>query len=110
MPAQRVPSWVLALGVAMTAPPNIVLWFVVPRFADVFRDFGAEVPWYSQLWISAPWAGLAWTVLVALDAWRVRRRGGTVGFVLRAALGSFLLFGMIWISMYLPIFGLAATI
>jgi type II secretory pathway component PulF len=105
-----MPTWVLVMGLAVTAVPNIMLWFVVPKFADVFRDFGAEVPWYSQLWISAPWVGLAWTALVALDAWRVRRRGGSVGFVLRAALGSFLVFGMIGLSMYLPIFALPATI
>ena len=112
-PARRdtkpLPGWAFALGLAATTLPLIELVFVVPQFDDVFRNFGAELPWIARVLVAGPWAGLAWTALVALDGWRARRRGGTVGFVLRAGLGSFFFFVLIIAAMYWPIFRLAAT-
>ena len=111
-PATRapLPGWALAMGIATTALPNIALFFVVPQFADVFRDFDARLPWISNLWFTAPWLGLVWTLVVALYGWRVRKGGGTLGFLLRAGVGSLGLFLLILVSMYLPVFQLAATV
>jgi type II secretory pathway component PulF len=109
-PKIPVPAWALTLGMAPAVMPILPLFFVVPRFVEVFREFGAELPWITQLWTRAPWVGLAWPLLVALDGWRPRQRDGTAGFLLRAILGSLVFVGVLVVSIYRPIFKLAESI
>jgi hypothetical protein len=110
VPTAPLPGWAYLAGLAATVPPIIVLVYVVPQFGETFRSFDAEVPWLTQVFLTAPWVGLAWTALVALDGWRLRKGGGTVGFLVRAGLGSIAFFLLILASMYWPIFSLAATV
>jgi type II secretory pathway component PulF len=109
-PVAPLPGWAFLVGLAATVPPTMALFYVVPQFAEVFRNFDAPLPWLTHLFLTTPWVGLAWTALVALDGWRVRKGGGTVGFLLRAVLGSMALFLLIVASMYWPVFSLAATV
>jgi type II secretory pathway component PulF len=109
-PTGPLPGWAFLVGLAVTVPPIIILFYVVPQFGDVFANFGADVPWLTRVFLTMPWLGFAWTAIVALDGWRVRRRAGTLGFLLRAGLGSFAFFLLVIGSMYLPIFRLAATV
>lgn len=108
--AVNVPTWARVVGLAVTLLPNVVLLFVVPKFAAVFHEFGTALPALARLCIAAPWAGLLWSGIVAFDGWRPRQRDGTLGFLLRAVLGSLLLFGLVWFSMSQALSHIAGTI
>lgn len=107
--------WMLIAGflaaIAIAAGVNLI----VPEFEDVFRNFGAELPLLTRLFVEARYAffGLPLIVLAAF-AWTPRRtppgnERGIVALVIGLGLGVVLL-PLCLIAMYLPIFRLAAAV
>jgi len=56
---------------------SIMLIFVVPQFEDVFKGFGAELPWFTQQIVNLSRFMLSWGWLLLLFA-----IGGVVGFIM----------------------------
>jgi uncharacterized membrane protein YhdT len=107
--------WMLTAGlfaaIAIAAGVN----FVVPQFEDVLRNFGAELPLLTRLFVEARYAffGLP---LIVLVAWALTPRRtppgnerGIVALVVGIGIGMILL-PLCLIAMYLPIFRLAAMV
>lgn len=58
------PSAIVFVAIVVTA---ILLIFVVPQFEDIFHSFGAELPAFTQLWISISHAVQnSWYVILAI--------------------------------------------
>src|SRR5690606_7805880 len=51
------PAMVIAVAILVSA---ILLIFVVPQFEDLFKDFGAELPAFTQLIVSASRFMVSW--------------------------------------------------
>jgi uncharacterized membrane protein YhdT len=107
--------WMLATGliaaIAIAAGVNLV----VPQFEDVFRNFGAELPLLTRLFVEARYAFFC-LPLIVLAAWALTRRRtppgnerGIVALVVGIGMGMILL-PLCLIAMYLPIFRLAAMV
>lgn len=107
--------WMLTAGllaaIAIAAGVNLV----VPQFEEVFRNFGAELPLLTRLFVEARYAffGLP---LIVLVAWALTPRRtppgnerGIVALVVGIGMGMILL-PLCLIAMYLPIFRLAAMV
>jgi hypothetical protein len=111
-PSPPLSQATIAFALIVASVPAFAIVAMVPRFAEVFVNFGAEMPALTRLFAGNPWLGFAWPALVAIDAWRVRRPngGGRGWFLGRAVLGSLLLATVFVFAMYLPIFQLAATV
>lgn len=63
--ALRYPSFVIA---AMVMAIGVINLFVVPAFAQVFKTFGAELPWATRLLVASSDLTLQWGWLLALCA------------------------------------------
>lgn len=107
--------WMLVAGLlaslAMAAGVNLV----VPQFEDMLKNFGAELPWITRLFVEYRHALFAMPLLV-LAAWALTPRRtppgnerGVVALVVGIGLGILLL-PLCLIAMYLPIFMLAGTV
>src|SRR5690349_13505634 len=110
-PTRPINPWALVAALLVPLIPCLVVFNVVPQFEDVFKNFGAELPWITVLMLRQPWVVVAWPlfmVWLAL-AWRGESRR-TVPLLAASGAGSYLLFVATIASMYLPIFTLAATI
>lgn len=87
---------------------------MVPPFADMLRNFGAELPWLTRLFVHG--GGFLWVapllVPVAASFVRVRtpedKRRGIVALLLGVAIGIALPLLCLF-AMYLPIFMMAAA-
>lgn len=97
----------LAVSVVAAAVPTLV----VPHFAEMLRNFGAELPLLTRLVMD--YAGLLWAIpVVTLLIWRLwpDRTQGLVlalGFALAMLLG---LVPLLIVALYLPIFNLGASV
>lgn len=108
-------GWMLTLGFTAAIAIAVGVNLIVPQFEEVFRNFGAELPLLTRLFIEARYAffGLPLLVLAAW-AWTPRRtppgnERGIVALVLGIGIGVILL-PLCLIAMYLPIFKLAAVV
>jgi uncharacterized membrane protein YhdT len=108
-------GWMLIAGVlaatAMAAGVNLV----IPRFNDVFQNFGSDLPLITRLFVESRHAFFGLPLLV-LAAWVLTPRrtppGNERGIVaLVVGIGSaVLLLPLCLIAMYLPIFQLAGAV
>lgn len=105
--------WMLIAGLVAAFAIAVGVNLVVPQFEDVFRNFGAETPLLTRLFVEDRYVffGLPLIVLAAF-AWTPRRtppgnERGIVALVIGLGLGVVLL-PLCLIAMYLPIFRLAA--
>lgn len=88
---------------------------IPPLFVDMFKNFGAELPWLTRLFVHG--GGFLWVlpllVPVLSSFVRVRtaddKRRGILALLLGVGIG-FALPMVCLFSMYLPIFGLAASV
>lgn len=102
---------VAALGILAIVAVQV---FVVPSFADMFRDFGGPLPSLTRLllgWVVVSIAILVTAVLAGIGiALRVTGRGvGTVAIGAAAFVPALTLPLMLY-AMYLPIFEIAGAI
>ena len=107
--------WMLTTGLLVAIGIAAGVNLIVPRFEDVFQNFGAELPLLTRLFVEARYAffGLPLIVLAAW-AWTPRRtppgnERGIIALVIGFGLGVILL-PLCLIAMYLPIFRLAAAV
>jgi type II secretory pathway component PulF len=107
--------WLLAAGLLVAIATAAGVNLAVPKFEDVFQNFGAEVPLLTRLFVDARYAlfGLP-LIVVAAWAWTPRRtppgnERGVVALLVGIGLGVVLL-PLFLIAMYLPIFRLAGTV
>ncbi len=108
-------GWMLATGflaaLAIAAGVNLV----VPQFNDVLRNFGAEIPLLTRLFVEGRYAFFGLPVLV-VAAWALTPRrtppGNERGIVaLVVGIGSgIVVLPLCLIAMYLPIFQMAAVV
>jgi type II secretory pathway component PulF len=103
--------WVLAAAMLPPVLACLMAFQVVPQFADVFRNFGAELPWLTWFLVRYTWFVVVWPLIVVAVAlaWHGDARR-TVNMVAISGIGSFVLFATVMAAMYLPIFKLSATI
>ncbi len=88
---------------------------IPPLFVDMFKNFGAELPWLTRLFVHG--GGFLWVlpllVPVLSSFVHVRtaddKRRGILALLLGVGIG-FALPMVCLFSMYLPIFGLAASV
>lgn len=103
------PIWLL-LGVGASSIAGIGSLLLAPHFRQVFAAFGAQLPTLTRTLLDYPWAPCLLPALV-LAAWvaapaRSRDRWACVfGVIAGLAAGA-----LVVVALYLPIFGLAATI
>lgn len=104
----------LVIGCAVAIFGVIAANMIVPRFEEMFRNFGAELPWLTRIFVHG--GGFLWVapllVPVAASFVRVRtpedKRRGFVALLLGVAIGVALPMLCLF-AMYLPIFKLAAA-
>lgn len=101
---------------AMAAVGGVALvQLIVPRFQDVFTNFGAELPLLSRMFVDGRWFLWVLPLLVPIVASFVRvrtpedHRRGVVALLSGLAIGIGLPL-LCMFAMYLPIFGLAAQV
>jgi type IV pilus assembly protein PilC len=63
--AMFYPAGVLAIAILVS---SILLIWVIPQFEDVFKNFGAELPAFTMMYVHASRFMVAWWWLVALVA------------------------------------------
>jgi type II secretory pathway component PulF len=107
--------WMLICGLLAAIAIAAVVNLVIPQFDQVFRNFGAELPLLTRLFVAGRYALFGLPVLV-LAAWALTPRRtppgnerGIVALVVGIGLGVILL-PLCVIAMYLPIFQLAAVV
>jgi type II secretory pathway component PulF len=107
--------WMLIAGLLATLAIAAGVNLIVPYFDDVLRQFGAEIPWLTRMFVEGRLAffGLP---LIVLAAWALTPRRtppgnerGIVALVIAIGLGVILLPAAV-IAMYLPIFRMAGTV
>lgn len=107
--------WMLIVGLIATIAIAAGVNLVVPQFEDVLKNFGAEIPLLTRLFVEGRYVffGLP---LIVLVAWALTPRRtppgnerGIVALVVGIGLGVILL-PLCLIAMYLPIFQLAAVV
>lgn len=104
-----------SIGIAVAVVGVIAANVIPSHFTDVFKNFGAELPWLSRLFVYG--GGFLWVlpllVPVLSSFVRVRtqedNRRGIVALLLGTAIG-FALPMLCVLAMYLPIFQLAAGV
>jgi type II secretory pathway component PulF len=101
----------LLIAVAIAAGVNLI----IPRFSDVFQNFGAELPLLTRLFLEGRYALFGLPLLV-LAAWALTPRRtppgnqrGVVALAVGIGMGAILL-PLCLIAMYLPIFRMAAAV
>ena len=105
----------LVIGIAVAIVGVIAANMIPPVFVDMLQNFGAELPWLTRLFVQG--GGFLWVlpllVPVLSSFVRVRtpddKRRGIVGLLLGVGIG-FALPMVCLLSMYLPIFQLAAAV
>ncbi len=107
--------WMLGTGLLASVAMAVGVNAIVPRFDEVFRNFGAELPWLSRMFVEYRHALFAMPLLV-LAAWALTPRRtppgserGIVALVVGIGLGILLL-PLCLIAMYLPIFMLPGVV
>lgn len=103
------------IGTAVAIVGVIAANMIPPAFLDLLKNFGAELPWLTRLFVQG--GGFLWVlpllVPVLSSFVRVRtpddKRRGIVALLLGVAIG-FALPMVCLFSMYLPIFQLGATV
>jgi hypothetical protein len=85
-------------------------WFVVPRFADLYADFGAELPWATRWLLASYRHGFAMNALViAVWAWRPRPSNRGLAALVAAVTSAAVSALSALIALYLPINRLGAS-
>ena len=101
----------LAIGMVLAAIPGALAILVVPRFEEVFRSFGAELPGITELALRYPAALLTAPALVVLCwfAWPKPTERGSAALV--AGLACLVVVPVLLAGiMYLPIAKLATPV
>lgn len=105
----------IAIGALFAVVGVFAAQWIVPRFAEVFANFGAELPALTRIFVHGRMFLWSLPLLVPIAAALVRPRGdddtrpGVVALLIGIALG--VLLPVICLSaMYLPIFGLASSV
>jgi type II secretory pathway component PulF len=104
----------LVFGMLCSLVAAIVVNLVVPEFDEVYRNFGAELPWLTRMLLAGRWllfalpgaALLAWWLTPVVPG-RPNRRGLVallVGVCLPLALVPLVVIGL-----YMPIFDMAGV-
>jgi len=104
----------LAIGTFCALLVAIVVNLVVPQFDEVFREFGAELPWLTRALLAGRWLLFALPVGVVLAWWltpvtpgRPNRRG-LVALLVGVGV-PLILVPLVVIGLYMPIFALAGA-
>ncbi|MBX3711725.1 MAG: hypothetical protein KF800_07175 [Lysobacter sp.] len=104
----------LVFGMLCSLVAAIVVNLVVPQFDEVYRNFGAELPWLTRALLAGRSLLLALPALVLLAWWltpavpgRPNRRG-LVALLVGVGL-PLVLVPLVVIGLYLPIFGMAGV-
>ncbi len=105
----------VAVAVAVAVVGVVAANMIPPLFVDVLENFGTELPWLTRLF--AQGGGFLWVLPLLVPALssfvRVRtaddKRRGIVALLLGVGIG-FALPKVCLLSMYPPIFGLAAAV
>lgn len=105
----------LVFGMLCSLVAAIVVNLVVPQFDEVYRNFGAELPWLTRMLLAGRWllfalpfaALLAWWLTPAVPGQPNRR--GLVAVLVGVGL-PLVLVPLIVIGLYLPIFAMAGTV
>ena len=105
----------LGIGVFVAVGGVAAVNLILPNFEEVFRNFGAELPWFTRMFVEG--RHLLWLLPLLVPAIALfvperraddRRRGAT-GLVLGIAIGVLLpMLGLM--ACYLPIFQLGAVV
>lgn len=110
-----VEIWMLAVGLFAATAMAVAVNLIVPQFEEMLRNFGAELPLLTRLFVEGRYAffGLP---LIVLAAWALTPRRtppgnerGTVALVSGIGL-AVILVPLCVIAVYLPIFRLAAAV
>ena len=105
----------LVFGILCSLVAAIVVNLVVPQFDEMYRNFGAELPWLTRMLLAGRWLLFALPV-VALLAWRLTptvpgqpNKRGLVALLVGVGL-PLVLVPLVVIGLYMPIFMLADTV
>ena len=105
----------LASGVFCSLVAAIVVNLAVPRFDEIYRNFGAELPWFTRMLLAGRWLLFALPGIALLAWWltpvapgRPNRRG-LVALLVGVGL-PLVLAPVVLIGLYLPVFMLPGTI
>lgn len=103
------PLWLLA-GLGASSIAGVGSLLLAPHFRRVFASFGADLPALTGYLLDYPWAPCLLPLLV-LAIWaaapRPRRDRWACALGVFAGMGAA---ALVVVALYLPIFGLAATI
>jgi len=91
------PIMVIAVALIVSA---ILLVFVVPQFEDVFKSFGADLPFFTQLIVAASRFMVAWWWLILMIV-----IGAIVGFVMAYKRSPSMQHGMDRFILKVPVIG-----
>ena len=103
------PLWLLA-GLGASSIAGVGSLLLAPHFRRVFASFGADLPALTGYLLDYPWAPCLLPLLVPAiwaAAPRPRRDRWACAFGVFAGMGAA---ALVVVALYLPIFGLAATI
>ncbi|MBL8261785.1 MAG: hypothetical protein JNM58_05105 [Xanthomonadaceae bacterium] len=105
----------LVTGMFCSLVAAIVVNLVVPQFDDVYRNFGAELPWLTRVLLAGRWFLFA-LPLVVLLTWKLTpdlpgrpNRRGVMALLIGIGL-PVVLVPLVVIGLYMPIFGLAGVV
>jgi uncharacterized BrkB/YihY/UPF0761 family membrane protein len=105
----------LVFGMLCSLVAAIVVNVVVPQFDEVYRNFGAELPWLTRTLLAGRWLLFALPVVALLAWWltpvvpgRPNRRG-LVALLVGVGL-PLVLVPLVVIGLYMPIFDMAGTV
>jgi hypothetical protein len=107
----RAERWMFGIGLVSALGTAAFLSVLVPKFAQVFVEFGVDVPWAPALRVRvypAAWL-LPAVVLGVWLRWRRREHRGLIACAIGVG-GALTLFPILIVALYLPIFHIAATI
>jgi type II secretory pathway component PulF len=106
--------WMLITGLLAVVVVALAVNLIVPQFEDVLRNFGAETPLLTRLFVNGRYAFFALPLMV-FAAWVLTPRRtppgnerGIVALVLGVGL-AVILVPLCVIAVYLPIFRMAAA-
>ncbi|MFD0724771.1 hypothetical protein [Lysobacter brunescens] len=105
----------LAFGTLCALVAAIVVNLVVPQFDEVYRNFGADLPWLTRALLAGRWLLFGLPVLVLLAWWLTPavpgqpNRRGLVALLVGVGL-PVVLVPLVVIGLYLPIFMLGDAV
>lgn len=91
------PAMVIAVAIIVSA---ILLVFVVPQFEEVFKSFGADLPFFTQLIVAASRFMVSWWWLILLIV-----IGAIVGFIMAYKRSPAMQHGMDRFILKVPVIG-----